>query len=193
MVIHVCHGYHSSYILNPRMLLHLPTPPSPPSPQGSSSFSPPLLMYTTTTISLPFILFTSQHSNKLSEREPVVPKPKYLQQLEDHLQRELKFLNCPPQGPDKTRLQVLVLHWVSFFVSNLITSIPIPGLQRSVWVSGGRFQDLSSTSLCNQERVWAVYWAPGGDHQRFATNKGQQLLGVMYTIEISTQMPHLHV
>ena len=91
-------GYHS--FLNPP----LASPPHSPS-LFNTDHNP-----TTATLS-----FTSQHSNKLSERESVVPKPKYLQQLEYHLQRELKFLNCPPQGPDKTRLQVLVLDFIILY------------------------------------------------------------------------------
>ena len=46
-----------------------------------------------------------------SPRAPAVtqcfgPKPKFLQQLESYLQKELRLLACPPSGPHELRLQV---------------------------------------------------------------------------------------
>ena len=36
------------------------------------------------------------------------PKPKFLQQLEAYLHKELRLLACPPSGPHELRLQVHV-------------------------------------------------------------------------------------
>lgn len=37
---------------------------------------------------------------------PPAPKPKFLQQLEAYLVKELRLLGCPPSGPHELRLQV---------------------------------------------------------------------------------------
>ena len=36
----------------------------------------------------------------------VVPKPKFLEQLEAYLHKELRLLGCPSYGPHELRLQV---------------------------------------------------------------------------------------
>ena len=36
---------------------------------------------------------------------PIVPKPKFLEQLESYLNKELRLLGCPPYGPHELRLQ----------------------------------------------------------------------------------------
>ena len=36
---------------------------------------------------------------------PVVPKPKFLEQLETYLNKELRLLGCPSYGPHELRLQ----------------------------------------------------------------------------------------
>ena len=40
------------------------------------------------------------------ERAAIVPKPKFLEQLESYLHKELRLLGCPPCGPHGLRLQV---------------------------------------------------------------------------------------
>lgn len=40
------------------------------------------------------------------ERAAIVPKPKFLEQLESYLHKELRLLGCPPCGPHELRLQV---------------------------------------------------------------------------------------
>ena len=35
----------------------------------------------------------------------IIPKPKFLEQLEAYLHKELRFLGCPPSGPHELRLQ----------------------------------------------------------------------------------------
>ena len=44
-------------------------------------------------------------SAKIPDRMPVAPKPKFLEQLEAYLHREMKLLECPPDGPHELRLQ----------------------------------------------------------------------------------------
>ena len=44
-------------------------------------------------------------SAKIPDRIPVAPKPKFLEQLEAYLHREMKLLECPPDGPHELRLQ----------------------------------------------------------------------------------------
>ena len=36
---------------------------------------------------------------------PIVPKPKFLEQLESYLSKELRLLGCPSYGPHELRLQ----------------------------------------------------------------------------------------
>ena len=35
----------------------------------------------------------------------MIPKPKFLEQLESYLNKELRLLGCPPSGPHELRLQ----------------------------------------------------------------------------------------
>ena len=39
------------------------------------------------------------------EYVPIVPKPKFLEQLESYLNKELRLLGCPSYGPHELRLQ----------------------------------------------------------------------------------------
>ena len=36
---------------------------------------------------------------------PIIPKPKFLEQLESYLNKELRLLGCPSYGPHELRLQ----------------------------------------------------------------------------------------
>ena len=45
------------------------------------------------------------HATSTQEYIPIVPKPKFLDQLESYLQKELRLLGCPPYGPHELRLQ----------------------------------------------------------------------------------------
>ena len=45
------------------------------------------------------------HGNRLS-KQMIIPKPRFLQQLEAHLDKELNALGCPSKGPHDLRLQV---------------------------------------------------------------------------------------
>ena len=36
---------------------------------------------------------------------PIIPKPKFLEQLESYLSKELRLLGCPSYGPHELRLQ----------------------------------------------------------------------------------------
>jgi hypothetical protein len=44
-------------------------------------------------------------ASRADAEQKIVPKPKFLEQLEEYLQRELQTLSCPLQGPDLLRLQ----------------------------------------------------------------------------------------
>jgi hypothetical protein len=46
-------------------------------------------------------------ASRADAEQKIVPKPKFLEQLEEYLQRELQTLSCPLQGPDLLRLQVI--------------------------------------------------------------------------------------
>ena len=39
------------------------------------------------------------------EKQAIVPKPKFLEQLVSYLHKELRLLGCPPSGPHELRLQ----------------------------------------------------------------------------------------
>lgn len=48
---------------------------------------------------------TSPQHKTGTDRISVIPKPKFLQQLESYLSKELRLLGCPPVGPHELRLQ----------------------------------------------------------------------------------------
>ena len=45
------------------------------------------------------------HFTAPKEYIPIVPKPKFLEQLESYLNKELRLLGCPSYGPHELRLQ----------------------------------------------------------------------------------------
>ena len=53
-------------------------------------------------------------ASRADAEQTIVPKPKFLEQLEGYLQRELQTLSCPLQGPDLLRLQVIVSAFTQF-------------------------------------------------------------------------------
>lgn len=54
--------------------------------------------------SLPADQPSPRHKNG-ADRGSVIPKPKFLEQLESYLSKELRLLGCPPFGPNELRLQ----------------------------------------------------------------------------------------
>lgn len=55
-------------------------------------------------------LYSSQHYNSSAATNPITkpsiqPKPKFLEELESYLSKELRLLGCPPTGPHELRLQ----------------------------------------------------------------------------------------
>ena len=89
-------------------------------------------------------------SAKIPDRMPVAPKPKFLEQLEAYLHREMKLLECPPDGPHELRLQ-----------ASHSPSPPYPpyphsrsyliGASRSVPIPHRRLQNLQATFVGHQK------------------------------------------
>ena len=57
-----------------------------------------------------FFIFSAvmpDHTTTAMTKEyiPIVPKPKFLEQLESYLNKELRLLGCPSYGPHELRLQ----------------------------------------------------------------------------------------
>ena len=44
-------------------------------------------------------------TTSIKDYVPIVPKPKFLEQLESYLSKELRLLGCPAYGPHELRLQ----------------------------------------------------------------------------------------
>jgi len=66
-------------------------------------------------------MVTSYQSALGGRITPTVPKPKFLEHLEEFLQKELRLLGCPSSGPCELRVQVSTYAHVCVYVCDICT------------------------------------------------------------------------